>query len=119
MSALSFLQRPEREGSTVGRDFAAPPATRGTKGGWLAPTLVGALFAGLLLATVRVQLIHLRYEVARQVAAEEALLEEKRELVARVRRLRDPMRLHQLAREVGLGRAERVIRLPAAGTTAP
>lgn len=103
--------RPRRGlvGTDVSRTgLVRPPARR-----WLAPALVGLLLAGLVLAALRVDLIRVRYGLAESLEEERALLEERRALQASVRAHRDPVRLADRARELGLGRPERRIELPA------
>lgn len=73
--------------------------------------LVGALAAGLGLASLRIDILRLRYALAALVRVEKTLLEEQRELQAHVRALRDPSRLAALARERGFSRPDRVIEL--------
>jgi len=79
----------------------------------LPAVLVGLLAAGLALAALRVDLIRVRYALADALASEAALRSERAELLAEVRRLRDPSRLGSLARAAGLARPERVIDLAA------
>jgi len=71
----------------------------------------GAVCAALLLVALRVDSIRQRYRLADAVRNEQALLEQQRRLMVDVRRLRHPLRLAELGRELGLGRAERVIAL--------
>lgn len=78
--------------------------------------LVGLLAAGLTLASLRVDLIRVRYALADALASEAALRTERAELLAEVRRLRDPARLGALAAKAGLARPERVIELAAPET---
>jgi hypothetical protein len=106
---------PSRTLDLVGRDLARPerPALRSARrlgGGLLAACVVAALG----LSALRVQILRLRYQVARAVAAEQTLLEEKRELTVRVRELRDPLRLAARAGALGFARPQRLIELPAA-----
>jgi hypothetical protein len=74
--------------------------------------LAVALVAALALAALRVDLIRVRYGLADAVAQEKALLEQRRETLARVRTLRDPARLATLAKDYGLTRPDRIIELP-------
>ena len=101
----------------VGRDFA-PLRTRGRSGSrpWLA-IAVGALAAALMIASLRVSILRLRYELSAAVAAETELLARQRAVTVELRELRNPTRLHQLASELGFVRPERVIQLsvPATG----
>jgi len=80
---------------------------------WLPLTVAGFLLAGLAVAALRVDLIRVRYGLADAVREEKALLEEKRQALARMRSLRDPIRLARLATDRGLARPERIIDLPA------
>ncbi len=81
----------------------------------LIPALViGCLVAGLGIAWLRVDLIRVRYGLADALHEEKVLLEQQRKGRARVRALRDPTRLAQLAERYGLARPERIIDLPAA-----
>jgi hypothetical protein len=72
---------------------------------------------------LRVSILRLRYELAASVAEETSLLERQRAATVELRELRDPTRLRDFARELGLARPERVIQLsvPARdiGETAP
>lgn len=81
---------------------------------WLPLAIAGFLLAGLAVAALRVDLIRVRYGLADAVREEKALLEEKRQALARVRILRDPLRLARLASDRGLARPERIVDLPAA-----
>ena len=74
--------------------------------------LAAALVAALGVAALRIDLIRVRYGLASAVREEKALLQERREAVARVRALRDPTRLHELARERGFVRPSRIGALP-------
>jgi hypothetical protein len=83
---------------------------------WLIPGIVvGAVFAALAIAHVRVELIDQGYKRYSAVKRLQALEEEKRILTAHVRELRDPARLAKLAREMGLSRPDRVIALAPPG----
>jgi len=81
---------------------------------WLPLAIAGFLLAGLAVAALRVDLIRVRYGLADAVREEKALLEERRQALARVRALRDPLRLARLAADRGLARPERIVDLPAA-----
>ena len=99
----------------VGRDLANE-APRGRIPVWLIPGIVvGGVFAALAIAHVRVELIGQGYKRYSAVERLQALEEEKRILTAHVRELRDPARLAQLAREMGLSRPDRVIALAPPG----
>ena len=80
---------------------------------WLPIAVAGFLLAGLAVAALRVDLIRVRYGLADAVREEKALLEERRQALARMRRLRDPIRLARLATDRGLARPERIVDLPA------
>ena len=83
---------------------------------WLIPGIVvGGVFAALAIAHVRVELIGQGYKRYSAVERLQALEEEKRILTAHVRELRDPARLAELAREMGLSRPDRVIALAPPG----
>ena len=81
---------------------------------WLPLAIAGVLLAGLAVTALRIDLIRVRYGLADAVREEKALLEEKREAVARMRTLRDPLRLTHLAADMGLARPEQIVDLPAA-----
>ena len=74
--------------------------------------LATALIAALGVAALRIDLIRVRYGLASAVREEKALLQERREAVARVRALRDPTRLQKIARERGFVRPSRIEALP-------
>jgi hypothetical protein len=74
--------------------------------------LAVALAAALAIAALRIDLIRVRYGLAEALGQEKALLEERREAVARLRELRDPARLARLAGEYHLTRPARIIDLP-------
>ena len=76
--------------------------------------VLAALLLALGVAALRVDLIRVRYGLADAVHEEKALLEKKRQALARMRTLRDPLRLARLAADRGLARPERIIDLPAA-----
>ena len=80
---------------------------------WPALAIAGFLLAGLAVAALRVDLIRVRYGLADAVREEKALLEESRQALARMRTLRDPLRLAHLAASRGLARPERIVDLPA------
>jgi hypothetical protein len=101
------------ERTLVGRDFARvrPVPRRGAARRWLLPALVGTVFAALLLASLRTAILRARYELAAAMTLEATLLERHRAVAVELRELRDPARLHRLARELGLARPEAVIDL--------
>jgi hypothetical protein len=99
----------------VGRDLAKG-APRRRIPIWLIPGIVvGGVFAALAIVQVRVELIGQGYKRYSAVERLQALEEEKRNLTAHVRELRDPARLARLAREMGLSRPDRVIALAPPG----
>jgi hypothetical protein len=95
----------------VGRDFADAPRRVRSRAGLRLPIALGMIVAALLLVTLRVHILRVRYALAEVASREEALLEEKRRMTVRVRELRDPTRLHRLAAERGFGRPDRVLSL--------
>ena len=108
-------QRKHRSNKDVSRRFGirfahAPSRRRRTV--WLIPVAVlGSVATALVIAYVRVDLIQQGYQRASNVKKHQQLEEEQRKLAARVRELRDPVRLAALAQEMGLSRPERVISL--------
>ena len=93
----------------VGRDFAREPRRRSLLRG-AAPVLVGAaVLVGLAVVSLRNDLIRIRYALTAAMQEERELLQERRELTARVRALRDPARLSRLAEQRGFVRPERVL----------
>jgi cell division protein FtsL len=110
---------PRRRG-LVGRDLARIRLLTPGHSRQLLLTLVAILLAALLLAALRIDIIRMRYSMASAIRERTALLEERRELTAQVRSLRDPSRLARLARDRDLGWPERVIELgPEAGGPRP
>jgi hypothetical protein len=101
----------------VGRDLARTRIVAPAHRRWLPALLLGGLLAGLALAALRVDGIRVRYGLAEAMRAEKALLEEQRALKVRIRAMRDPTRLAELAEQRGYVRPERVIELapPATG----
>ncbi|MBW2230365.1 MAG: hypothetical protein JRG92_00700 [Deltaproteobacteria bacterium] len=71
------------------------------------------LLVALGVASLRIEMIRLRYALAETSLEEERLLEEQRSLTAEKLRLRDPVHLAGRARELGFVRPERLIDLPA------
>lgn len=86
---------------------------------WALPCVAGALVAALALTALRVDLLRARYGLAEAVREEQTLRAEERELTVELRRLRDPARLAELAREQGFVRPERVIDLAARPVSEP
>jgi hypothetical protein len=107
----------ERSADKVGRDYAhLRSRDRKASPPWLVIT-VGAVVAALMIASLRVSILRLRYQLSAAVSEETKLLERQRAVTVTLRELRDPARLHHLAAERGFSRPERVIQLsvPAAG----
>lgn len=104
----------------VGHDLAEPPRRARARARVRLPIAIGLILGALLLVTLRVEILRLRYAAADVAAEEEALLEQIRRTTVRVRELRDPARLRRLAAERGFVRPERVrtLSLPAAPATA-
>jgi hypothetical protein len=121
--AASGAGRPRaaRRADLVGRDLAEPPRRARSRGRLRLPIAVGTVVAALLLVTLRVEILRLRYALAEVASHEEELLERARQVTVRVRELRDPARLRTLAAERGFGRPERVLslELPVAPAEAP
>ena len=106
-----------RDTDTVGRDFAHLRSQgRRPLRPWLA-IAVGTLAAALMVASLRVSILRLRYELTASVTEETRLLERQRVATVELRELRDPTRLRDFATELGLARPQRVIQLsvPATG----
>jgi hypothetical protein len=99
----------------VGVDFAPVPTRARRRTRPLVPAVLGFVLAGLLLASLRVEIIHLRYSLAEAASQEQELLDRQRLMTVRVRELRDPGRLRTLADESGFVRPRRVITLELAG----
>jgi hypothetical protein len=110
-AAAATAAAPRTRVELVGRDFADPPRRARSRAGLRLPIALGAIVAALLLVTLRVHILRVRYALAEVASREEALLEEKRRMTVRVRELRDPARLHRLAAERGFGRPDRVLTL--------
>lgn len=116
VAAAAAAGAPRARVELVGRDFADPPRRMRSRARLRVPIALGAIVAALLLVTLRVHILRVRYALAEVASREETLLEEKRRMTVRVRELRDPARLHRLASERGFGRPDRVLtlELPAA-----
>ena len=95
----------------IGRDLAHARRTRIGRRRVSPGIIAGALIGGLLLAALRVEIIHLGYALGDALKLEKGLQEEQRVLTAKLASLRDPARLRQLASELGLDRADHVIEL--------
>jgi hypothetical protein len=85
--------------------------------------LLAALFGTIVLlalafSTLRGRIIELRYRAAQVVSEERTLEERRRTLTVRVRRLRDPQHLVQLAARRGFASPERVVDLETLGSVA-
>jgi len=106
-------RRPPAVPLAAGHDLSRPadPPRRRVPPRQLAVVAAGAVCAALLLVVLRVDSIRQRYRLADALHSEQAMLEQQRRLMVDVRRLRHPLRLAELGRELGLGRAERVIAL--------
>ncbi len=100
---------PRRVGK-VRRDSKRAPRDRRSR--LWAPWLVAALGAALLLSALRIDLIRIRYGLARAVTTEQSLLEKKRELTVAMRQIRNPETLAEKARTLGFVRPEQLIVLP-------
>jgi hypothetical protein len=96
----------------VGLDFAEPRGAR-TSRGFLAVVVGAAVVVGLAIVALRNDLIRMRYDLSAAMQQERELLQERRELTARVVALRDPARLAGLARERGFARPERIFEVGA------
>jgi hypothetical protein len=77
-----------------------------------APILVSLIICALLLTGLRMSILRTRYQLAAALREETAMLERERQATLALREVRDPQRLHQLAREYGMVRPERVLLLP-------
>jgi hypothetical protein len=82
----------------------------------LVPVLALALLVALAVASLRTEMLRLRYALAEASLEENRLLETQRSLTAEKLRLRDPVYLASRAQELGFARPERLIDLP---STAP
>jgi hypothetical protein len=118
MCASTAARRTPGTGSDpiVGRSFAREQSGRRSLLRGATPYLLGAaVLAGLAVVALRSDLILMRYGLTAAMKEERALLEERRELTARVRVLRDPARLSRLAEERGFIRPEQVLEIETAG----
>ena len=116
-STTSLPRFLDRDADMVGRDFA-PLRSRGRRAArpWLL-IMVGAVAAALMVASLRVSILRLRYQLSAAISEETQLLERQRAVTVELRELRNPTRLRGLAKELGFGPPERVIQLsvPTAG----
>lgn len=108
------MRRQAAEGrlDLVGRDMARRDRVAGRRIRVNPALLAVALAVALAIAALRIDLIRVRYGLAEALGQEKALLEERREAVARLRELRDPARLARLAGEYDLTRAALIVDLP-------
>jgi cell division protein FtsL len=100
----------------VGRDLADRPRRARRRSGLRLPLALGAIAAALLLVTLRVEILRMRYALAEVASQEEELRESARRATVEVMQLRDPARLRRLAEERGFKRPERMrtVEVPAA-----
>jgi hypothetical protein len=98
----------------IGIDLARGPSR--VRAGALIPLMAVALLAALTLASLRIDLLRIRYAVAENIDREQVLQAEQRSLTAEMRKLRDPVALTRRADELGFVRPERMIDLPGAET---
>ncbi len=89
----------------------APAQPQRRKQRQLPAIFTGLVLAALALASLRIDIMRMGYDLADSIAVEKTLLEERRTLTAGVRALRNPRRLNEIARRRGLSRPERVIDL--------
>lgn len=99
----------ETRGSWIGVDLAR--VSLAPRSQTFVPLIAVALVAALGIAALRIDLIRTRYALAANLAQEQALIEDQRALIVRLRGLRDPSVLAALARARGYRPAERVIAL--------
>ncbi len=95
----------------VGRDFAGRGSTANRWRHRAAAVVIGLVLGGLLLASLRMEIVRTRYALADALAQETRLLSLEREASVALRELRDPRRLRRLANQLGFVRPERVIEL--------
>jgi hypothetical protein len=106
----------ERSEDAVGRDYARLRSReRRASPPWLL-VAVGLVTAALMVASLRVSILRLRYQLSAAVSEETELLERQRAVTVTLREMRDPARLHRLAAERGFGRPDRVIQLSVSAT---
>lgn len=110
---------PEGRLDLVGRDLANLGRAQRAHRRWVMPAVAGCLLAALAVAALRIDLIRVRYGLADAMREEKALLEERRELLAQLRELRDPARLRRQAAAQGFVRPARIIDLPSPAPAAP
>jgi hypothetical protein len=85
----------------------------------LLPVLLTALLVSLGVASLRIDLLRVRYALAAATLEEQRLLDESRALTAQMRRLRDPYHLALQARALGFVRPARLIDLRDTELTRP
>ena len=83
------------------------------------PALVAAVIVALGMAALRIDLIRARYETGKGNTEEQQLNHEIARLTARMRELRDPVELGELAEGLGFIAPELLIDLPASNETDP
>ena len=76
------------------------------------PALAAAVLVALGMAALRIDLIRARYEIGMNYSSERSLNRKIAELTARMRELRDPLRLSERAMELGFVPPQRLIDLP-------
>lgn len=121
VSAAGALAPPRgRSPFLVGRDFAsARKPSRRRPRRFAGVLLFGALFAALPLASLRVQLTSLQYQLGEALRSGQSLDEENRALRAELQRLRNPKRLTEIASREGFVPPAHVIELPPAAPRGP
>ena len=106
--------RPATSVTLIGLDVSRAALRLQTRS-W-APLVVAALAGGLFLATLRTDVLRMRFSVAERFEQQLQLEQQKRQLTVKMRQLRDPAELSQRARALGFRRAERLIDLRGAGS---
>lgn len=99
----------ERRSTWIGVDLAG--VSLAPRSRTFVPLIAVALVAALGISALRIDLIRTRYALAENLDQEQALIEDQRALIVRLRGLRDPSVLAALAQERGYRPAERVIAL--------
>lgn len=104
------MTAPDRSmGMGVRRSLSAGPSAVPRR--LLAALFVTIVLLALCFSALRGRIIELRYRVADVVREERDLEERRRAVAVRVRELRDPRRLAELAAQRGFARPERVVDL--------
>jgi hypothetical protein len=93
----------------IGLDVARAPVRLQTRS-W-APLVAAGLAGSLFLATLRMDVLRMRFSVAEHFEEQLRLEQTERDLTVRMRQLRDPAALSERARELGFRRAEQLIYL--------